>query len=547
MNQFSHWLDSSDLENTNTAPNYQILAPRLHVQKISKGTSFTSAKAKESLMSQSTRFNLDVVSPKLLFAAGELVQLLISSGVGRYLEFTALERSFLQITTGKDEELMKTVSPVPCSKKDVFQSDLLSVTEKRTLMKFLQFVADIGDIRFKGECLETKNERDLALGRSLKRPQNKLVPGFEDIEQYWARPFQYLLENKFHMSSKLQQVVLYCVAFETERDTTDHFLSVKRGLQAVHDYVASIGRFANSAFLIPIFGVSELTQSFCRLGAVYGGIYVLRAPIYGFVGSEDEHADKEHVSVRTDGGVLKGRHIVVNGSYLSLFMEKEKPPVYPRLLRAIVIMRASLRTTEKRFLVIIPPKDISYDNPFAIHIMQIDESAGSCPEGMYVLQISTKLPDEWSDDEEKSHKLMTSVIQDQLSQGSIDRDLVLYQAIFTMDLVTSARLPVECKLPKNVTLCETPIAPFVPQEMSDYSSEIGFASAVANARTIFASIFPGQPFLPKSAGAEQAEKEEFDDEQHAVLSAAQKLAKQAIFDSDCPSNSEPSTTQTPAV
>ncbi|KAL0582771.1 hypothetical protein ABG067_007257 [Albugo candida] len=168
MNQFSHWLDSSDLENMNTAPNYQILAPRLHVQKISKGTSFTSAKAKESLTSQSTRFNLDVVSPKLLFAAGELVQLLISSGVGRYLEFTALERSFLQITTWKDEELIKTVSPVPCSKKDVFQSDLLSVTEKRTLMKFLQFVADIGDIRFKGECLETKNERDLALGRSLQ-------------------------------------------------------------------------------------------------------------------------------------------------------------------------------------------------------------------------------------------------------------------------------------------------------------------------------------------------------------------------------------------
>nr|CCA26069.1 rab proteins geranylgeranyltransferase component A p [Albugo laibachii Nc14] len=490
-------------------------------------------------MSQSARFNLDIVSPKLLFAAGELVQLLISSGVGRYLEFTALERSFLQITTFENEELKKVVYAVPCSKKDVFRSDLLSVTEKRTLMKFLQFVADIGDIRFKGECLETKNERDLALGRSLKRPQNKLAPGFEDIEQYWDRPFEYLLVNKFHMSTKLQQVVLYCVAFETERDMADKFISAERGLQAVHNYVASIGRFANSAFLIPIFGVSELTQSFCRLGAVYGGIYVLRAPVYGFVESQGIDTDRDHVGVRTDSGILKGRHILVNGSYLPLFMKKHERPVYPRVLRAIVIMRASLRTTEKRFLVIIPPEDASYENPFAIHILQLDESAGTCPEGLYVLQISTKLPHEWFNDQEKSFKLMTSVIQDQLALGFIDEEVVLYQAIFTMNHVTSARLPVECKLPKNVTLCETPISPYASEDLSGYSSEIGFASAVANARAIFTSMFPDQPFLPKSAGAEQAEKEEFDDEQHAVLAAAQKLAKQATFDSNCPSSFVP--------
>lgn len=46
------------------------------------------------LVKASRQFNIEL-TPKLLYSRGPLVELLISSGVGRYLEFKALEQIFL--------------------------------------------------------------------------------------------------------------------------------------------------------------------------------------------------------------------------------------------------------------------------------------------------------------------------------------------------------------------------------------------------------------------------------------------------------------------
>jgi RAB protein geranylgeranyltransferase component A len=46
------------------------------------------------LLKESRRYSLDI-APKIMPCRGELIELLISSGVGRYLEFKALDKTYI--------------------------------------------------------------------------------------------------------------------------------------------------------------------------------------------------------------------------------------------------------------------------------------------------------------------------------------------------------------------------------------------------------------------------------------------------------------------
>lgn len=82
---------------------------------------------------------------QLLFARGDLVELLISSNICRYAEFRAVDK-----VTTLFENVIKAV---PCSRSDVFTTKDVSVIEKRFLMKILQSCINYedGSEEFKGE------------------------------------------------------------------------------------------------------------------------------------------------------------------------------------------------------------------------------------------------------------------------------------------------------------------------------------------------------------------------------------------------------------
>ncbi|KAF4323123.1 hypothetical protein BBO99_00002692 [Phytophthora kernoviae] len=569
---------------------------------------FANDATKEELLSQSSSFSIDI-NPRLMLSSEQLVEILITSGVGRYLEFAAIERTYVHFqppdapgkVTAKGVVEPDTVWEVPCSKKDVFQSKLLGMVEKRQLMKFLQFVADYGETHILHEDVKTKNERTLALGRALKRPQNKAsqVDGDDALAEYLDHPFQELLEKHFKLSPKLQQVVVYCVGLASFPATKNQ-ISARDGLAAVYRYVASIGRFTGTAFLAPLYGISELAQSFCRLSAVYGGIYVLRAPIDGFVLNTESN---ELRGVRCcDGDVLRTKHVVTNGSYVNCLRVGNNDKVarpHGQILRGVFVLKESLRAGMSRLMLVIPPEDREFQNPFAIQVVQLDVGAYACPKGYFLVQISMPLPIEWFDQVEKQRNLMWTVIQrlivsskaDQLKQDkkvklngeqrttvpaadvevdtkneednesantaedaaeNVDavsavkpswNDRIAWRAIFTMDHLASDESgdvdhSLKSKdLPTNAWVCETSMAEHRSESPATDSEkltsntasplEIHLESASENARAIFASLCPGEPFLPKSASAEQAEQEEQESEEDAVLRAAQKLVQQA--------------------
>ena len=42
------------------------------------------------------------------------------------------------------------------------------------------------------------------------------------------------------------------------------------------NYMESLGRYGATPFIASLYGFGEFCQAFCRLGAVYGGTYMLR-------------------------------------------------------------------------------------------------------------------------------------------------------------------------------------------------------------------------------------------------------------------------------
>lgn len=56
------------------------------------------------------------------------------------------------------------------------------------------------------------------------------------------------------------------------------------GLNQTHTFVTSMGRFGKGAYLCPLYGgASEIAQAFCRVCAVYGGVYILNQPLDRYI------------------------------------------------------------------------------------------------------------------------------------------------------------------------------------------------------------------------------------------------------------------------
>ncbi|KAG7169480.1 Rab GDP dissociation inhibitor alpha-like [Homarus americanus] len=81
-------------------------------------------------------WNVDLI-PKFLMANGQLVKLLIHTGVTRYLEFKSIEGSYVY----KGNKISK----VPADEKEALTSDLMGMFEKRRFKNFLVFTQDYRD------------------------------------------------------------------------------------------------------------------------------------------------------------------------------------------------------------------------------------------------------------------------------------------------------------------------------------------------------------------------------------------------------------------
>lgn len=173
------------------------------------------------------------------YCNGKLVDLLISSNICRYTEFRAVDK-VLTVLNGK-------LDIVPGSRADIFTKKSVSIIEKRLLMKFMT------------QCMEYDKVAD-----EEEKNDFKMFPEEERFIDLMKQ--QRLTENLVHY-------ILHSMCMGND-DTT-----FKDGIQRIRTYLTSIGRYGNTPFLFPMYGCGEIPQCFCRLCAVFGGVYCLGRPI----------------------------------------------------------------------------------------------------------------------------------------------------------------------------------------------------------------------------------------------------------------------------
>ena len=366
----------------------------------------------EHVFHNNRTYQLDL-SPHLIFSGGLAVDVLVRSGVHEYVEFLPLDDMYIASNNVKAMQSTLVLKHVPCSKADVFKTTSLTMLDKRILMKFLRFVSDINET----QNVLGKNERQLGKGRSLTRPQNAPTLAYPDYEQYMNGTMEVFYE-RCGMSKRLQSIVTHAIGFVGVKASE---ISTKNCLVALQKTLNSLGKYGKSPFLCTKYGNSELPQAFCRLCAVYGGVYMLRVGIDSFAvtesisdGDEKYEAD-EYVTgvIMKDGKKMLSKNVIVAPEYISCMMKKtiamnknytrskqinlETETTKDllsfkneRLCRCILITNQTMSNVNvEKCIVVIPPNEI--DNERTISIVQLSSQVSVVPPNKYVVHLSTSV------------------------------------------------------------------------------------------------------------------------------------------------------------
>ena len=164
-------------------------------------------------------FRIDL-SPKLLLGNGTMSKYLLQTGVAEYLEFKPVSGIFYSVNSSAVGDAAFSFVKLPLNKQEIFLSSDYSFIEKRTMMKFIQQIAE-----------ESVNLSLL--------PCN--------------------LQNATSLCFHLDE-------FDNETNATEF----------MRKFVLSCGKFSSTPYLYSMFGSSEILQSFIRLSAVNGALQILK-------------------------------------------------------------------------------------------------------------------------------------------------------------------------------------------------------------------------------------------------------------------------------
>ncbi|XP_012502591.1 PREDICTED: rab proteins geranylgeranyltransferase component A 1 [Propithecus coquereli] len=440
-------LEVNDAEATGEKENYcdnKTCVPSTSEEEISENvpiTEDTTDQPKKNritysqIIKEGRRFNIDLVS-KLLYSRGLLIDLLIKSNVSRYAEFKNITR-ILAFREGRVEQ-------VPCSRADVFNSKQLTMVEKRMLMKFLTF------------CMEFEEHPD-------------------EYKAYEEITFsEYLKTQK--LTPNLQYFVLHSIAMtsETSSSTID-------GLKATKNFLHCLGRYGNTPFLFPLYGQGELPQCFCRMCAVFGGIYCLRHSVQCLV--VDKESRRCKAIIDQFGQRIISKHFLVEDSY---FSENTCSRVqYRQISRAVLITDRSVLKTDSDQQISILTVPAEEPGTSAVRVIELCSSTMTCMKGTYLVHLtctSTKTARE--DLEPVVQKLFIPYTEMEIENEEFEKPRLLWSLYFNMR--DSSDISRNCynDLPSNVYVCSGP------------DCGLGNDNAVKQAETLFQQICPNEDFCP---------------------------------------------------
>lgn len=172
------------------------------------------------------------------------------------------------------------------------------------------------------------------------------------------------------------------------------------GIRRTRKFLQSLGRYGNTPFLFPMYGCGEIPQCFCRLCAVFGGVYCLKRPIAHL--KFNETFDEFH-AIKCGEQIINAKMLVLgNGgasvSASDIFKQRETDNVSNgrkcgNLSRAIFITTKPLGDEALSSggggvnLLKLPGTKSSCSNNGAF-VIQLSHYSGTCPKGLCKLYFS---------------------------------------------------------------------------------------------------------------------------------------------------------------
>ncbi|KAJ4807634.1 Guanosine nucleotide diphosphate dissociation inhibitor [Rhynchospora pubera] len=290
----------------------------------------------------SKEYNVDMI-PKFMMANGTLVRVLIHANVTKYLNFKAVDGSFVY-QKGK-------IYKVPATDVEALTSTLMGLFEKRRARKFFIYVQDY-------EETDPKSHEGL------------------DLTKVTARE----VISKYGLDDSTVEFIGHAVALHRDDSYLDKpaIDTIKR----MKLYAESLARFkGGSPYIYPLYGLGELPQAFARLSAVYGGTYMLNKPECKVEFDENGKA----YGVTSEGETAKAKKIVCDPSYLS-----DKVKKVGRVARAVCIMSHPIPDTNNSHSVqiILPQNQLGRKSDMYVFFCSYAHNVA--PKDKYIAIVSTE-------------------------------------------------------------------------------------------------------------------------------------------------------------
>ncbi len=296
-------------------------------------------------------WNVDLI-PKYIMANGSLVKLLLKTNVSQYLEWKAVDGTFVyQYDKGGIFSKAKgVIHKVPATAAEAMKSSLMGLLEKNRFRKFMTFIQDY----------DAKDPKT----------QNGLLPDAKFSEFF----------KKYSLEPNTIDFVGHAVALYTNDDYLDKKAIVT--IDKMQLYMNSFGRYGNSPFIYPVWGLSGLAEGFSRLCALYGGTYMLNRDVDEILFDENGNFR----GIKSQGEEAYGKILITEPSYVQK-LNKVKPT--GQVIRRICILNHTVPNTKDvdSCQIIIPQKQVNRKNDIFIALLNSTHSV--CKKGYYLAIIST--------------------------------------------------------------------------------------------------------------------------------------------------------------
>lgn len=304
-------------------------------------------------------WNVDLI-PKFVMSNGKLVKTLLKTRVSKYLEWKSVDGTYVfQMQEGGFfSKGGPTIQKVPGNDSEALKSDLMGLLEKRRCQKFFIYVQNY----------------------------NAADPKTHDGLNLQKEPFSTLVK-KFDLEPNTIDFIGHAVALYT----SDDFLArpAIETIEKIKLYMDSVGRYGESPFIYPIYGLGGIPEGFSRMCAIYGGTFMLNKDVdkFGIEGGK--------VATASSGEeTAKVKMVICSPSYVLKAGMKDKVKVVGKIIRCICILDHPIENTNKSSSVqiIIPQRQIKRKSD--IYIMMVSGVHNVCKAGFHVAIISANVETE---------------------------------------------------------------------------------------------------------------------------------------------------------